>query len=127
MSSKINFATAENPYSARNHERANHARKPVRARVGGKTLARAYWVSTFLLAAAFLSALVAVCAGSDTSLPEAWLLLFATVSTLAAPRPATAGASVLLAALITALIGGGAHILGVKSGFLGRCSARKPD
>jgi len=84
---------------------------------GGIFLARVYWVSTFLLAAAYLSALFAVGARSDTSLPEAWLLLFATVSTLAALARQLPAQNVILAALITALIGGMAHILGVKSGI----------
>jgi uncharacterized membrane protein len=85
--------------------------------VGGKVLARAYRVSTFLLAAAFLCALAAVGAGADTNLPEAWLLLFATASTLTALARQLPAENVLLAALITALIGGLAHIFGVKSGI----------
>lgn len=90
---------------------------PFAPAIGGKLLARMYWVSTFLLAAAFLSALAAVGTKSDTNLPEAWLLVFATVSTLAALARQLPAQNVLLAALITALIGGGAHIFGVKSGI----------
>jgi uncharacterized membrane protein len=84
---------------------------------GGIFLARVCWVSTFLLAAAYVSALYAVGASSDTSLPEAWLLLFATGSTLAALARQLPAQNVILAALITALIGGAAHLLGVKSGI----------
>ncbi|MDD5141501.1 MAG: carotenoid biosynthesis protein [Verrucomicrobiales bacterium] len=90
---------------------------PFAPAIGGKLLARVCWLSTFLLAAAFLCALVAVGAGSDTSLPEAWLLLLATVSTLAALARQLPAQNVLLAALITAFIGGVAHIFGAKAGI----------
>jgi uncharacterized membrane protein len=90
---------------------------PFAPAIGGKFLARAYWVSTFLLAAAFLSALVAVITGADTNMPEAWLLLFAAFNTLAALARQLPAQNVLLAALITAFIGGAAHSVGAKSGI----------
>jgi len=84
---------------------------------GGVALAWVCRVSTFLLAAAFLSVLVAVGASWDTSLPEAWLLLFATGSTLAALVRQLPAQNVLLAACITGIIGSGAHAFGVMAGI----------
>jgi uncharacterized membrane protein len=82
-----------------------------------KLLARGHWVSTFLLAAAFLAALVAILLGADTNVPEAWLLLAATVSTLVALTRQLPAQNVLLAAFLTALIGGLAHSLGAAAGL----------
>ena len=90
---------------------------PFAPAAGGKLLAWTYRVSTFLLAAAFLATIVALGTGTDTDLPEAWLLLFATVSTLAALTRQLPAQNVILAALITALIGSAAHILGAKAGI----------
>jgi len=84
---------------------------------GGKILARAYVVSTFLLAAAFLSTLAAVVARSETSLSAAWLLVLATVSTLVALARQLPVQNVLLAACMIAGIGGAAHVLGAKAGI----------
>lgn len=84
---------------------------------GGKLLARVHGVSTFLLVAAFLITLIGVAIKSDSSQPAAWLLLLATVSTLAALARQLPAQNVYLAALITALIGGVAHIFGAKSGI----------
>ena len=92
-------------------------KNPFKPASGDKLLARVCLVSTFLLATAFLSTLVAVIVKSDTSLPEAWLLLFATASTLATLARQLPAQNVLLAALITALIGGVAHIFGAKAGI----------
>ena len=82
-----------------------------------KVLARVHGVSTFMLAAVFLAALIAVLIGTDTNLPEAWLLLLATVSTVVALTRQLPAQNVLLAAIITALIGGVAHSLGAKAGL----------
>jgi uncharacterized membrane protein len=78
---------------------------------------RVHWLSTFLLAAAFLLALFAVAIKSDSNWPETVLLLIATVSTLAALTRQLPAQNVLLAAGIIALIGGLAHAIGVKSGI----------
>jgi uncharacterized membrane protein len=91
--------------------------RPFASAGGEKILARLYWVSTFLLAAALLSAIVAAAAGADTNVPEASLLVSATASTLLALARQLPGQNVLLAALITALIGGLAHALGAKAGI----------
>ena len=82
-----------------------------------KHLARVHWVSTFLLAALFLSTLGAVVANADTNWPEALLLLLATISTLAALARQLPAQNVLLAASIIALIGGAAHMIGATSGI----------
>jgi uncharacterized membrane protein len=84
---------------------------------GGKLLARAYWLSTFLLATAFLSTLAVVGVKSDSNWPEALLLLLATVSTLAALARQLPSQNVFLAAFIIAGIGGAAHIFGATSGI----------
>src|SRR5665213_650019 len=84
---------------------------------GGKLFTRANWLSTFLLAASFLSALAAIIAKSDSNRPEAILLLLATISTLAALTRRLPSQNVLLVAFIIALIGSGAHALGAKSGI----------
>lgn len=91
--------------------------RPFAPAAGGKLLARAHWVSTFLLAAAFLAALVAVLTGADTDLPEAWLVLLATVSTLVALARRLPAQNVLLAALIIAGLGGAAQVLGATTGI----------
>lgn len=80
-------------------------------------LARMHWVSTLLLAIAFFSALIAVVAKSETDLPETWLLLLATVSTLVALARQLPTQNVWLAAIIIALVGGLAHIFGAMSGI----------
>jgi uncharacterized membrane protein len=78
---------------------------------------RLYWLSTFLLAAAFLHTLFATAVKSDSNWPEAVLLLIATISTLTALTRQLPGQNVLLAAFIIALIGSVAHTIGVKSGI----------
>jgi uncharacterized membrane protein len=83
----------------------------------GKLLARFYWLSTFLLAIAFLSTLIAVGTKADFNCPEALLLLLAAASTLVALARQLPSQNVLLAAIIIALIGGAAHLLGAKSGI----------
>ena len=80
-------------------------------------LTRVYWLSNFLLAAAFVSVLVAVCMRDDTGLLEAWLLIFATASTFVALVRQLPAQNVFLVAALTALIGAAAHTLGVKSGL----------
>jgi uncharacterized membrane protein len=82
-----------------------------------KWLAWIFWLSTFLLATAFLSALVAVGVKSDSNWTEALLLLIATVSTLATLTRQLPSQNVFLATFIIALIGGVAHTVGVKSGI----------
>ncbi len=84
---------------------------------GEKLLTRVYWLSTFLLAAGFFSTLVAVGIKSDSNWPEAILLLLAVISTLAALARQLPSQNVFLAAIILAGIGGGAHLLGAKSGI----------
>jgi uncharacterized membrane protein len=76
-----------------------------------------YLLSSFLLAAGFLFALIAVGTKSDSNWPEALLLVLATFSTLAALTRRLPLQNVLLVACIIALIGGGAHTIGVKSGI----------
>ncbi len=83
----------------------------------GNWLTWFYWLSIFLLAAAFVAALVGVGMKSESNWPEAALLLLATVSTLVALARQLSGQNVLLAAAVIALIGGVMHILGVKSGI----------
>ncbi len=78
---------------------------------------RTYWLSVFLLATAFLSALFAVGVKSDSNWPEALLLLSATISTLLSLARQLPSQNVLLAAFIIAFIGGVAHTAGVKSGI----------
>jgi putative membrane protein len=83
----------------------------------GKFLAWTCQVSTFLLAAGFLFALISVCSKLDSNWPEALLLILATVSTLAALARQLPSQNVLLAATIIALIGGAAHTFGATSGI----------
>lgn len=83
----------------------------------GRPLVRVYWLSTFLLAAAFLSTFVALGVKSDSNWPEAWLLLLATASSLAALARQLPVQNVLLASCIIAFIGSLAHTVGVKSGI----------
>ncbi|HXI73421.1 MAG TPA: carotenoid biosynthesis protein [Verrucomicrobiae bacterium] len=84
---------------------------------GGKLLSRVHWVSTFLLAVTFLSALIAEFTGADARLPEALLMLAATFSTLVALARQLPLQNVLLAASMTALIGSLAHLLCAKTGI----------
>jgi uncharacterized membrane protein len=84
---------------------------------GKKLLMRFYRLSTFLLAAAFLSAFVEIGIKSDSNWPEALLLLLATAGTLIALARQLPSQNVLLAAGIIALIGGMAHLLGARSGI----------
>lgn len=90
---------------------------PTAPAAGEKFLARVHWLSTFLLAAGFLSTLIAIGVKSDSNWPEAILLLLATISTLAALARQLPAQNVLLAATISALIGGVAHIFGADSGI----------
>ena len=83
----------------------------------GKPPARVYWVSTFLLAAAFLSTLISLGAKLDSNWPEALLLLLAATGTLVALARRLPSQNVLLAAAIVAPIGGVAHIFGAMSGI----------
>jgi uncharacterized membrane protein len=83
----------------------------------GKSLARTSLLSTFLLAAGFLSALIAVSLKSDSNWPEALLLLLATFSTLVALTRQLPAQNVFLATFIIALIGSTAHTVGVLSGI----------
>jgi bisanhydrobacterioruberin hydratase len=82
-----------------------------------RLLTRVCWLSTFLLAADFLYAVIAVGTKSDSSWPEALLLLLATISTLAVLARQLPVQNVLLASCLIAVIGGGAHAVGVKSGI----------
>lgn len=80
------------------------------APAGGKFLSRLHGLSTFLLAAVYLSAFTTL--KSDANWPEAALLLLATFTTVTALARQLPSQNVLLAALITAVIGGAAHALG---------------
>ena len=91
--------------------------RPCPPAADGKLLSRVHWVSTFLLAVAFVSSLIAEFIGADASLPEALLVLFATVGTLVALARQLPLQNALLAAAITALIGGLAHALCAKTGI----------
>jgi uncharacterized membrane protein len=82
-----------------------------------KLLARAHAVSTFLLAAAFLAALIAGLAKADTNVPETLLLLLATVSTLTALVRQLPAQNVLLVAAMIAGIGSAAQVATVKAGI----------
>jgi uncharacterized membrane protein len=84
---------------------------------GGKLFTRAYWLSTFLLAAGFLATLIAIGTKSNFNWPEALLLLLATFSTLAAFTRRLPLQNVLLVTFIIAFIGSGAHTLGAMSGI----------
>src|SRR5260221_912525 len=90
---------------------------PFAPAAGGKLLTRVYWLSTFLLAAAFLSTLIAIGMNSDANWPEALLLLFAAINTIAALARHLPLQNILLAALIIAAIGGVAHFFGATSGI----------
>ena len=81
----------------------------------GKNLNRAHWLSTFLLAAAFLFTIATV--KSDSNWPEALLLVLATIGTLIALARQLPVQNVLLAALVIASIGGAAHALGAITGI----------
>jgi uncharacterized membrane protein len=82
-----------------------------------RLLTRVCWLSTFLLAAGFLYAAIAVAIKSDSNWPESLLLLLATASTLAVLGRQLPAQNVLLASCIIAAIGGGAHAVGAKSGI----------
>jgi len=82
-----------------------------------KISAWAHWLSTFLLAAAFLSAFITVVHKSDSNWPEALLLVFAAVSAVTALARQLPLQNVLLAALVIAIIGGAAHALGAITGI----------
>ena len=84
---------------------------------GGKWPARWFWLSSFLLAGGYLSTLVAVGLKPDSGWLVALLLVLATFSTLASLARQLPAQNVLLAAVLIALIGGGAHTVGVKSGI----------
>jgi uncharacterized membrane protein len=83
----------------------------------GKFLSLAYWLSALLLGAIYFSTLVAVGVKSDSNWLEAALLVLAAIGTLAALARQLPAQNVLLAAGIIALIGGGAHLIGAKSGI----------
>ena len=83
----------------------------------GRWPARFYWLSTFLLAAAYLSTLGATALRFDSRWPEAGLLLLATLGTLAALARQLPAQNVFLAALIIAVIGSLANVLSAKSGL----------
>jgi uncharacterized membrane protein len=83
----------------------------------GKNLTRSHWLFTFLLAAGFLTASVALGIKSDSDWPEASLLLLTIFSTLVALTRQLPAQNVLLATFIIAFIGGAAHALGAKSGI----------
>jgi uncharacterized membrane protein len=86
-------------------------------RAPGKNLTRSHWLFTFLLAAGFLTASVALVTKSDFDWPEASLLLLATFSTLVSLTRQLPAQNVLLATFIIAFIGAAAHALGAKSGI----------
>jgi len=83
----------------------------------GNNLTWVYWLSTFLLAAAFLSTLVEVAIKSDSNWPEALLLVLAAVGTLIALARQLPLQNVLLAALVIALIGGAVQVFGAMTGI----------
>ncbi|MEO6999330.1 MAG: carotenoid biosynthesis protein, partial [Terracoccus sp.] len=91
--------------------------RPFASAAGGKLLGQVHWVSTFLLAVAFLSSLVAEFTGANADLPEALLIVFATISTLVALARQLPLQNVLLAAGIIALVGGLAHLLCARVGI----------
>ena len=95
---------------------------PAAAALAGKSPDRFRRVFTVLTGAVFLLALAHQVAAGEMRLPLAgWLLplllLTATLSTLAALSRQLPVQNVLLAALITALIGGVAHLLSALSGI----------
>lgn len=85
--------------------------------VNGPSLARLQWMSTILLATAYLFALVDVTAKSDAHWPEAGLLLLGTLSTIVSLARQLPAQNVFLACLVIALGGSLAHVLGAKSGI----------
>ena len=88
------------------------SRKQSGTAINGPLLEKMYWLSTFLLAAAFIASFITVGSQSDTNWPEALLLLFATAGTLVALARQLPSQNVFLAALIIAVIGGAAHLIG---------------
>ncbi len=88
-----------------------------RSASSGNLLPWTHRVSSFLLAAVFLATLAAVITRADTDQPEAWLVLLATVSTLVALARRLPAQNVWLVAAMIAVIGGGAHALGAKTGI----------
>jgi bisanhydrobacterioruberin hydratase len=92
-------------------------RNPTDPVTSPKFLAWIYWLSIFLLAAGFLSALIAAGTKSESNWPEAVLLLLATASTLVALARQLPSQNVWLAASIIALIGSVAHFFGATSGI----------
>jgi uncharacterized membrane protein len=83
----------------------------------GKFAGWTFQLSNFLLAAGFLAAFCAVGTGAAANWPEAVLIVLATAGTLVALARQLPTQNVLLAALLCAVIGGVAHILGVTSGI----------
>lgn len=73
----------------------------------------AYWLSTFLLVAAFVVAFAELWVAPDANWPEALLLALAVVGAVIALARQLPLENVLLAAVVMALIGGGAHALNV--------------
>ena len=90
---------------------------PIAPAVTGQALARLYWMSAILLAAAYLSALAALITKSDAHWPEAGVLLLGTLSTIVSLTRQLPAQNVVLAALIIALGGSLAHVLGARSGI----------
>ena len=85
--------------------------------VTGQDLARLHWVSIFLLATSYVSALVALITKSDANWPEAGLLLLGTLSTIFSLSRQLPAQNVFLASLILAFGGSLAHALGAKCGI----------
>ena len=84
---------------------------------GGKAAARLYWVSTFLLAAAYLAALVSLVCRTDTDWAEGILISLAAAGTLVALARQLPAQNVLLAALIMSVAGTGAHWSSATNGI----------
>jgi uncharacterized membrane protein len=83
----------------------------------GKLLACLYWVSTFLLAAAFLAALISLARRAESGWPEAALILLAAMGTMVALARQLPTQNVLFAALIIALLGTAAHLCSTTNGI----------
>jgi putative membrane protein len=90
---------------------------PTASAHAAKNLALLYWLSALLLGAIYFSTLIAVALQSDSNWLEAVLLPLAVVGTLVALARQLPSQNVLLAAAIIAGIGGGAHLLGAKTGI----------
>jgi len=90
---------------------------PIAPAVTGQALARFHWMSAILLAAAYLSALVALITKFDAHWPEAGLLLLGTLSTIVSLARQLPAQNVVLASLIIAWGGCLAHVLGARSGI----------